>query len=180
MIRRNRRGRFAKQRVASRWERIICLSILGGIALGIGLDVLISRESHYVYAKEPVVEVPKEVQIAVHIDWTEERIKQEIAAVAKKYKVSEDKMRETIQCESHFVTDIQSHHLYSFTDATRGIYAGEREQSYGLSQIHLPDHPKVTYEQAIDPKFAINFMGKAFANGYAYWWTCARDLGYTN
>jgi len=53
----------------------------------------------------------------------------------------------TIYCESMFY-NIQS-----------GIvHEGVREPSYGLAQIHLPSHPKVSVEQALDPYFAVDWM----------------------
>jgi len=35
---------------------------------------------------------------------------------------------------------------------------GIQEESYGLSQIHLPNHPHITKEQALDPYFALRFI----------------------
>lgn len=35
---------------------------------------------------------------------------------------------------------------------------GIQEESYGLAQIHLPSHPDITKEQALDPYFAIRFI----------------------
>lgn len=125
------------------------------------------------------VEKPKEVKIEVVIDWTEERIKQQVWEAAAKYNTFPEKMWEVMKCENwDLVPDLQSHHTYTFTDERRGIYYGDRERSFGLAQIHLPDHD-VTYEQAIDPAFAIDFMAKNFAEGNAQWWTCARNLGHS-
>lgn len=41
--------------------------------------------------------------------------------------------------ESQMRVTQQSNHRYTFTDAKRGIYKGEREMSYCLFQIHAPD-----------------------------------------
>ncbi len=116
-----------------------------------------------VYARE--AEEPQEVQIEVKVDWSPERIDQEIVNQAERYGVSADVMRTVIDCESSGSTTIQSHHRRP---------DGTREQSFGLSQIHLPDHPTVSYEEAIDPEFAIDFMAKAMASGDAWMWTCYR------
>ena len=51
-----------------------------------------------------------------------------------------------------------------------GFVEGTREKSYGLAQIHLPDHPDVSYEEAINPEFSIEFMAKNFAKGNEGWW----------
>lgn len=35
---------------------------------------------------------------------------------------------------------------------------GIQEESYGLAQIHLPSHPHITKDQALDPYFALRFI----------------------
>ena len=58
-----------------------------------------------------------------------------------------DAIAHTIYCESMFY-NIQS-----------GIVKdGVREPSYGLAQIHLPSHPSITVDQAMNPYFAIDFI----------------------
>lgn len=81
-----------------------------------------------------------------------------------------------INCESQYHPTIQSKHVYKHSDPQRGIYAGGREQSYGLVQIHLPAHPHVSYEEAIDPEFAVEFLAKNIAAGRANMWTCYRKV----
>jgi len=90
-----------------------------------------------------------------------------VAEYANLYGVSYQEMVNTIQCESGFVTDIQSRHLRP---------DGSREQSYGLVQIYLPAWPNTTYEQAINPKYSIEFMAKKFSAGDKYLWTCWNQL----
>jgi hypothetical protein len=53
---------------------------------------------------------------------------------------------------------------------------GDNGQSYGIAQIHLPSHPNITKEQALDKQFAIEFTAKQFAKGNAKLWTCYRKL----
>lgn len=48
---------------------------------------------------------------------------------------------------------------------------GKREDSWGLSQIHLPSHPSITREEATDPKFAIEFMASEISEGNAWQWS---------
>lgn len=48
---------------------------------------------------------------------------------------------------------------------------GQREDSWGLSQIHLPSHPSITREQAQNPKFAIGFMADELSKGRAWQWS---------
>jgi hypothetical protein len=51
-------------------------------------------------------------------------------------------MSRTIFCESH----------------NYNIKSNLAEESYGLVQIHLPSHPTITKEQALDPLFSIKWM----------------------
>lgn len=109
--------------------------------------------------------------IEVKIDWTRERIEQEIRTAANKYGVSYYKMYKTVQCESGFVIDIKSH------------WPGE--DSWGLAQFHLPSRNRtaegkvITKEMALDPVIALDAMAYHFSQGNAKAWTCARQLGLT-
>ena len=178
MIRRNRRGRFARERVASRWERIMLLSMLGGILLGIAIDAVRPDDEHYTYVKQAIAAevVPEPQVVQIEVAYSIEQVNEIYRETARKYGVSENQMLTTMRCESRGgVYNIQSEHRYTFSDSARGIYAGEQEKSHGASQIHLPDHPNVTREEAIDPYFAAEFMAKAFKEGHAHWWTCWRN-----
>ena len=158
------------------FDQAIAVGIAIGIVLGIAINiyqtssvVMVER----VYAEEAEVVVP--VEVMVKVTYTTERVEEIFKEAARKYGVSEEKILTTMRCESRGgISDIQSEHLYSFSNPAKGIYIGEREMSHGASQIHLPDHPHVTLEQANDPYFAAEFMAKAFAEGHAYWWTCYR------
>ena len=81
-------------------------------------------------------------------------------------------MHKIIGCESGYKTDIQSRYKYTATNVPAGYSVGDREQSYGLVQIHLPAHPYVTEEEAVNPEFAVNFLAEGIANGKAGWWSC--------
>lgn len=133
----------------------MCIGILGGILIDVYSSI---PPAMVVYAQEP--EAPRIIQIETRINWTPERIQQEIEEQAAAYGRSARYMAAVIDCESMGSTTIQSGHTYGFTNIKKGIYKGDREQSFGLAQIHLPDHPGVTREQAEDPAFAINFMAK--------------------
>lgn len=68
-------------------------------------------------------------------------------AEAPKHGIDPDTVAHTIYCESMFY-NIQS-----------GVVVnGVREPSYGLAQIHLPSHPTVSVEQALNPYFAVDWM----------------------
>ena len=91
--------------------------------------------------------------------------------------VDPDVMVAVARCESSLIPGRQSDHTYRAGNRW-GFPAGTRERSFGLAQIHLPDHPDVTEAQAKDPDFAADFMARGFAAGNARWWTCARTLGH--
>lgn len=146
------------------------------ILIGFGIILIPIGELHYMYseAKEPVVyEVQKEevkeqpVQVVVKINWTADRIKQAYREQAEKHNVSFEQMWKTVLCENPpLIPDLQS----------RWVVNGVREKSYGISQIHLPSWPNVSYEQAIDPQFSAEFMALRFSEGLAHRWTCWRKI----
>jgi hypothetical protein len=95
-----------------------------------------------------------------------------IAKYAQPLGVSEYSMFKTIQCETPKNADGTWNALGQSLHYQRGV----REDSWGLVQIHLPSHPKVSKEQAQTPEFAIQFMAEHFANDKARLWTCWREL----
>lgn len=84
-----------------------------------------------------------------------------IAMVAKKYGVQPTLMRSIIMCESSFNQNA--------VNDNPGV-----EYSVGLAQINLLAHTDITKDQALDPGFSIEFMGKHLANGkgQSMWVTC--------
>lgn len=105
--------------------------------------------------------------------WDKDRILSAIHYYAEEYNVSATQMIETIRCESNFNPNARSLHVYK--SGNKWGLSGH-EQSYGLSQIHLPSHPHITEQQALDPSFSIEFMAREFSNGNQGWWTCWRQL----
>lgn len=81
----------------------------------------------------------------------------------------EARLYETLRRESMNFTAEQS-----FVPKATG--PNGREDSWGCAQIHLPDHPTVTREQALDPTFAVSFAAKHFASGDMWMWTEYRKL----
>jgi len=140
---------------------IVMLLIAGG-------NILVNaeqynREHPLVWVAEAQEVEPRVILIGTtteEIVWSKERIKEEVKTQAEKHNVPFGEMWETILCESGASTTIQSHHKYAFTDVKKGIYKGEREKSFGIAQIHLPDHTTVTKEQALDPLYSITFMAE--------------------
>lgn len=81
-----------------------------------------------------------------------------------------------VNCESQYRVDVQSKHTYTVSNVPRGYRVGDREQSFGLVQIHLPAHTHVTKDQAINPIYAADFLARNLAVGRASMWTCSKHL----
>lgn len=146
--------------------KLIGWAVLAGIIGGLLLDTWIVEAGKPVtYQAEP--EPPVEILIGVKIDWTPERIKQEVLEKSNEYHVSFDQMWNTMLCENPKLDPtLQSYHVKN----------GVREDSWGLAQIHLPSHPSISKKEATDPAFAIDFMAKGFASGDEWMWSCWRQL----
>ncbi len=56
------------------------------------------------------------------------------------------------------------------------LAVGDSGASYGLVQIHLPSHPEITQEEALDPYFALNWMAYEWSVGHAKQWSCYRKI----
>lgn len=93
-------------------------------------------------------------------EWTVEEVKILVNKYADKYKISRSTM--------HFVVNCESSYNYKAV--------GDGGKSFGLSQIHKPSHPSITYEESTNPDFALDFMAKNIANGKGSMWTCYRKL----
>lgn len=115
------------------------------------------------------------IAIAADLDYKAQakaEIVEKIHYYSDKYNVSFQRVYNTIDCETAHTLNpfIQSNVKYNFSSAKRGIVKGEREKSYGLAQIHLPDHPKITSEQATNEDFAIEFMVREYSLGHDLWY----------
>lgn len=114
-------------------------------------------------AEQYVEEVKREALVETKIEWTPERIKLEYKRQAERYGASFEQMWATVKCENSALDPhLQSYHVKN----------GVREESYGISQIHLPSWPDVTKEEATNPAFSAEFMAKKFSEGSAYLWSC--------
>lgn len=113
------------------------------------------------------------VLIASTTSLSEEDVNRLITKYAVPLGVNQRSMRETIRCEA------PKHKDDTYDPAGRSLIVkkdGTLEDSHGLAQIHLPDHPQITLAQAQDPDFSVSFMATQFAAGHASLWTCWRDL----
>lgn len=80
-------------------------------------------------------------------------------STAKKYGLNADHFVKVISCESGWDPNI----------------TGDHGESIGIAQIHLPDHPNISRENALDPVWSINWMAKEWRADRAYEWTCWLD-----
>jgi soluble lytic murein transglycosylase-like protein len=76
-----------------------------------------------------------------------------------KYGINHKRFLATAKCESSLNPDA----------------VGDRGNSFGLFQIHLPSHPDVTSKLATDPEWAIEWSAQKFKKNPAIW-TCYRKL----
>lgn len=67
-----------------------------------------------------------------------------------------------VQCESGFIP--QQSQILTKT--------GEKEDSWGIWQIHLPDHPTMNREKAMDVKISTAYSLELIKKGEAHLWSC--------
>lgn len=96
----------------------------------------------------------------VKTEWTVEEVKSMVDYYADKYGVSRQLMQKVVNCESS----------YNYKAV------GDGGKSFGLSQIHKPSHPSVTYEESTNPDFALDFMASNISKGKGNMWTCWKQL----
>ena len=169
---RNRKGRFAKRRTATVGDKILVGGMILTTLCYVISDTYKVMSTPVVYQAEAstvVAEEVQEVKIKVHIDWTEERIKEEVWARAEKYNTYPEKMWAVMKCENpHLDPSLQS----------LIVKDGIREDSWGLAQFYLPaknktaDGRTITKEIATDPVESIDAMAWHFSEGRARLWTC--------
>lgn len=79
-----------------------------------------------------------------------------IRHAALEFGADPDSLLATLTCES----DLDIHAV------------GDSNSSFGISQIHLPAHPEISKEQALDPEWSIDWAARMFAQGRQSMWTC--------
>ena len=89
-----------------------------------------------------------------------------VRQVQQEYGLGDD-FYETLKYESWGFQNIQSH-VPSKTGPN------EREDSWGTCQIHLPSHPHITKEQAMDPEWCVEWTAEQFKAGRQSKWTAWR------
>lgn len=100
------------------------------------------------------------------------QILSKISEYADKYDVPYSKIYNLVNCETDgtFNPEIQSRVKYNFSSKKRGIVKGTYERSYGLAQIHLPDHPSISRKQATDIDYSLDFMAETLSRGENIWY----------
>jgi len=151
-----------------RFNALGALLVVWAMATIVGLPF---QPSTMIYTKAyaEVVPVVRESLITDHSGEATvmvETLSEKIERISDVYKVNPKEIAAIIQCESNGSTTVQS----SFTGRLG------REKSFGLSQIHISVHD-VTYVQAIDPDFAIDFLAKHWKVGHRrMWYHCSKKL----
>lgn len=82
-----------------------------------------------------------------------------IEAIAAHHGISAKPLLDTIYCESKYKANT----------------IGDHGTSFGAVQIHLPAHPDITKEQALDPLWSINWMAEQFKAGKQKMWSCYKE-----
>ena len=90
--------------------------------------------------------------------WTIGEVRDLADYYASQYGVSHETMRTVISAESQFQWDL----------------SGDHGTSFGACQIHLPAHPDITKEQALNPDFCLDWTAKNISAGNGRMWTAFR------
>lgn len=93
-----------------------------------------------------------------------------IEQYAAEYGVSSSTMYAVVNCETGGTFNPLIQSFIANKNGPNG-----REDSWGLSQIHLPDWPTVTKAQAQDPNFALEFLASKLKVGKGGYWSCYRS-----
>ncbi len=141
-------------------------------AIALDAEITQATTTQQVFEASKVKEVEVEAVVApVEAPKTNREVAEALAAkYAAEYGVDEGSLMRTLTNENRtFEPCLQSGLTYKAGNRW-GFAAGTREKSFGLAQIHLPDHPTITKEQACDPDFSVRFMAKKFSEGRQRMW----------
>lgn len=89
--------------------------------------------------------------------------------MSQAYKINESKFVATLSGESIGFT-------WNDQSLVPANGPNDREDSWGICQIHLPSHSDISKEQALDPRWCIEWSAKQFAKGNASMWSVYRNL----
>lgn len=156
----------------------IMLKVIIRTAIVLAILFSIPKQNHVqsLLLHEPIVQ-ESPVGKAHYID--------DIHFFAQKYQVSAETMIDIIDCENGlYDPKLQSFHRYDEGQIQRNPSWGEigdRERSFGLVMLHIPacntwEGECITYEQAINPEFSINYLARELSIGNGWKWTCFNYL----
>lgn len=94
------------------------------------------------------------------IDLSSQGVMQYASLVAEERHLNEAHFLATLNCESGFAYDA----------------VGDDGASLGVAQIDLKYHPEITYDEAMNPVWALNWMAEQWLMGRASEWSCWRKL----
>jgi hypothetical protein len=152
---------------------IVSAAIISSIPLAICIDVYIQHASAPIYYTaevanaQEVEEAEKPVMIEVEIDWSKERVKEEVDKQAKAFHTFAEKMHTTVNCESQYNVK-----AYNGSDP----YGG----AIGVAQFLTPTFNKYAPLAGVEspdihnPEHQLQTMAYMFSIGEASQWTCFR------
>jgi hypothetical protein len=139
----------------------------------IGIDATVTRIKAFAESMPAAVlgyvKEPEHTIELIETDMPDAALHELLIRTADKYGIDWKPLYEVVKCESAGTFDptIQSYYTYP---------NGGREQSYGICQYHLPDHPDMTREQAEDPAYCLDRMAREWSEGKQNKWSCFKIL----
>lgn len=98
----------------------------------------------------------------IKTEWTQKEVRELTDYYADMYGVSSKTMHIIVNGESGYQFD------------QKGDFYNGQYNSFGACQIHLPDHPNISKEQALNPEFCLDWMAQQVKAGRARLWTVYR------
>jgi hypothetical protein len=162
------RSKKQSERLFTAHFSIVVALLVSPVALGLALT-----EDHITFERPQVQKAQaEEVQGPIEvIEILPEKVEQAIADIPHESKVTTDVIKHiyTRAAEVGLDGDALAHTIFcesQFYNIQSGIVVdGVQEPSYGIAQIHLPSHKDVSYEEAMDPYFAVDFVIEHWAEG---------------
>jgi len=125
MQQRDRQGRYKAERVTTRWEYIVCLSIVGGIFLGLFIDAQ-SKPLTVINTAVASSEILQPKEVLIEVKYSKEGIER---LIRETFTEAPNTAIAIAKCESSLISNAQSHYVQSYG----------REESFGIFQIHARD-----------------------------------------
>lgn len=155
---RNKKGKFIRS-LNPYFMWFLIIVVVYAVLVLVGVNFKRSAENLKAIGRETVIHNVSAKSEIKEIQDTKSWINAKIEKVAAKYGRSAYQMKRTVECETRYKNK-----------QSEVVKNGKREDSWGIYQIHLPDHPSVSREQAMDIDFAIDWAGQHWndVKWYAY------------